>query len=145
MVGVRFHEVLRGTYHLLSDPGDELPMSLSIVTQVGLRALLLLKREAEISGEIDMQGFADHRPFRGALVLDLLAGQRLVYDLRFADNAGRECRFRGERELVPRRLLESLTTLPGTVWCEDREQARAVLRFDTRQDLLRMVGSVRPA
>jgi hypothetical protein len=145
MLGVRFQETLKGSFHYLSDPADELAMTLQVTARVDLRRLLLLQREAEIQGQIDMQGFADRRSIRGTLVLDLLLGQRLVYDVRFTDNEERSCRFHGERELVPRRLVESLTTLPGTVWCDDREIARAVLRFDTKQELLRLIGSVRPA
>ena len=131
MAGFEFQEMLAGSYHLLTDPGEERPMSLTLHAKVrGLRSFLV-QAEAEIVGEIDLQGFADHRAFRGRLQVKPVQ-RKLVYEARFDDNEGRECRF------------HSLTTLPGTVWSGERELARALLRFDPKEDLVRFLRSVRP-
>jgi len=143
MAGFEFQEMLAGSYHLLTDPGEERPMSLTLHARVrGLRSFLV-QAEAEIVGEIDLQGFADHRAFRGRLQIKPVQ-RKLVYEARFEDNKGRECRFHGEKELEAIRPVASLTTLPGSVWSGERELARALLRFDPREDLVRFLRSVKP-
>lgn len=143
-VGFEFSETMRGTYHTLERPADELPMSITVRAEVRSLPKFLLDPTAEIRGEVDAQGLADRRAIRGTLEINPLLERRLVYDFRFEDNDGKDCRFHGEKELEPLRLVSTLTTLPGTIFREDREFGRAVLRFDVREDLLRLLRSFRP-
>lgn len=142
-LGFEFHETMSGTYHLLEAPGDELPMSITVRAEVhGLRRFAL-DPTAEITGEVDARGYADHRALRGTLEINPFVRRRLVYDFHFDENTGRRCRFHGEKELEPTRIVSTMTTLPGTIYCEDREIGRALLRFHLRTDLLRMLRSFR--
>ena len=143
-VGFEFSETMSGTYHTLERPADELPMSITVRAEVHDMKRFLLDPTAEISGEVDAQGLADHKALRGTLEINPLLRRRLVYDFRFADNDGKDCRFHGEKEIEALRIVSTMTTLPGTIFREDREVGRAILRFHVRADLLRMVRSFRP-
>lgn len=143
-VGFEFRETMSGTYHTLDRPADELPMSITVRAEVrGLRRFLL-DPTAALSGEVDAQGLADHRALRGTLEINPVVRRRLVYDFRFEDNDGVECRFHGEKEIEALRLVSTMTTLPGTIFRDDREVGRAVLRFHLREDLLKLLRSFRP-
>lgn len=143
-MGFEFRETMSGTYHTLEHPAEELPMSITVRAEVhGLRRFLL-DPTAEISGEVDAQGLADHRALRGTLEINPVLRRRLVYDFRFEDNDGAECRFHGEKEVEALRLVATMTTLPGTIFREHREIGRALLRFHLRADLAKMLRSFRP-
>jgi hypothetical protein len=144
-VGFEFAEQMSGTYHTLEDPGTEHPLTLTIRANVRDVKRFVLDPTAEITGEIDAAGFADHRPLRGTLEINPFLKRRLVYDFRFPDNDDRDCRFHGEKEIEPTRLIATMTTLPGTIFVDDEETARAVVRFHIRADLIKMLRSFKPA
>lgn len=143
-MGFEFRETMSGTYHTLERPGDELPMSITVRAEVTSLRKFLLDPTAEITGEVDAQGLADHRALRGTLEINPVLRRRLVYDFRFNDNDGAECRFHGEKELEALRLVSTMTTLPGTLFRDDREVGRALLRFHLREDLAKLLRSFRP-
>jgi len=143
-VGFEFAERMAGTYYLLDAPGDEHPMSITVRAEVADVASFAIDPTASIVGEVDASGLADHKPLKGTLEINPVLRRRLVYDFRFPDNEGRECRFHGEKEIDALRLVRTMTTLPGTIFVEDREHARAILRFDLRADLLKLLRSFRP-
>jgi hypothetical protein len=143
-VGFEFSETMSGSYHTLDRPADELPMSITVRAAVHDVKKFLLDPTAEISGEVDAEGLADHKALRGTLEINPLLRRRLVYDFRFADNDGADCRFHGEKEIEASRLVSTMTTLPGTIFRDDKEVGRAILRFHMRADLLKMIRSFRP-
>jgi hypothetical protein len=141
MAGLEFRETMTGTWHRVEAPLDERPIQFTVRAQVhGLRRFLFQKT-AEITGEIDARGLADHRALRGTMEIDPLLGRRIVYDFTFQDNEGQEHRFHGEKEIEHTRLVKTMTTLPGSLWQGEREVGRAVLRFHLREDLFRMLRS----
>lgn len=144
MPGFEFAEKMSGTYHTLEKPGVEHPMSITVRAQVHDVRRFVLDPTAEITGEVDAEGFADHRPLRGSLEINIFLKRKLVYDFRFPNNDQQDCRFHGEKEVDPARLVSTMTTLPGSIFVDDRETARAVLRFHLRDDLLKMIRSFRP-
>jgi hypothetical protein len=144
-VGFEFRETLSGTYHTLEQPGDERPMSITVTARVHDVTSFALDPTANIAGEIDAPGFADHRALDGTLEINPLLRQKVIYDFSFPDNDGRECRFHGEQDLSLLRPVSAVTTLPGSIYVEDREHARAVLRLSLREDLLKMLRSLRPS
>lgn len=139
-----FRETMAGSFHLMSDPGDERPMSFTIRTravETGLWAFLK-NPEMEIQGEIDAEGFADHRRLEGTLRLDLLRTKTLPYAFRFTANDGAPYTFEGKKTLVLTEITESMTVLPGAI--KDERGATvgsALLRFDLRSDLLKFLRS----
>jgi len=66
-VGFEFAEKLSGTYHTLADPGKELPISITITARVHDVTRFAIDPTARIEGEIDAEGFADHRALEGTL------------------------------------------------------------------------------
>lgn len=98
-----------------------------------------------LEGEIRAEAFADGRPARGELVLDLLRKRQLVYELSFDDNAGRRYRFEGEKNLSALSPIESMTVLPARILDADgkEELGQARLRFDLGRDLGKFLGSFR--
>ena len=119
-------------------------MSLTVRAHVHDLRRFLLDPTAEIEGEVDAEGFADHRPLRGTLEINPVIRGKLIYDFEFPDNGARECRFHGEQDLEALRLVSTITTLPGSIFVAEEEHARAVLRFQVRRDLVRLLRSFRP-
>jgi hypothetical protein len=146
MAGFQFHETMAGSFHLLSAPGEERAMSFTIGARSEPLRKFLRERVVEIEGEVDAEGFADHRYLRGSLGLDLLGTGTLPYAFEFRANDGAAYSFRGKKTIVAGRFLESMTVLPGRIL--DAGGAlfgQALLRFDLRSDLLRFVKSFRRA
>jgi len=144
-VGFEFAEKLSGTYHTLAEPGSELPISITITARVHDVTSFAIDPTAHIEGEIDAEGFADHRALEGTLEINPVLRQKVIYDFSFPDNDGRECRFHGEQDLSLLRPVKAITTLAASIYVDDEERARAVLRFDVRGDLLKLLKSFKPS
>jgi hypothetical protein len=144
-VGFEFRETMSGSYHLVDAPDRELAISFTIRAVVHDLLQFVRDRKAEIVGEVDVEGFADHRPMRGTLTIDPLLGKELVYDFEFPANDDRRCRFSGKKSVDFLRLLETMTTLPGQLLGPKGEVVgEARLRFDARSDMAKWLRSFRP-
>ncbi|MCC7534836.1 MAG: hypothetical protein IT379_01410 [Deltaproteobacteria bacterium] len=144
-LGFRFRETMAGTYHLLSAPTDERPMSFTVAVRSPSIVRFALSPVCEMQGEVDAIGFADHKPLRGTVEINPLIKRRLVYEFRFPGNDGEEYRFHGKKSVSALHLADSMTTLPAAIWREEREVARALLRFDLESDLVKFVLGFRRA
>jgi hypothetical protein len=141
-----FRETMAGSYHLLSSPHDELPLSFTIRARSRRLSAFVRRPVVDIEGEVDAQGLADHRMLRGTLGMDLLRTGRLSYAFRFTSNEGAELAFEGEKIVRLGDFVASMTVLPGSILetrseGEPRTIARALLRFDLRQRLLPFLRS----
>lgn len=143
-VGFELEQKLAGTYHRLDAPGTELPLALTLRVHVPGVSRLVLAPKAELSGTIDARGMADGCRLEGSLEFKPIA-RKLVYEFRFTGDDGRARRFHGEMELEARRPLQTLTQLPGRIFDDPDEEARAVLRMPLGEELLELLKSVRPA
>jgi hypothetical protein len=143
-LGFSFAETMQGSYHLLSSQTDERAISFTIGARVaGLRQFLKDKL-ARIEGEVNVEGFAEHRPLTGTLALKLLDERRLTYDFSFRGDDGKEYRFHGQKDVTMIALHDTMTTLPASIYdASGREIARAVLRFDVRGDISTFLRSWR--
>ena len=139
-----FRETMAGSYHLLDAPDEERPISFTIrARSLGLRSFFA-RPEVEIAGELDAEGFADHRMLRGTLGLDLLRKGTLDYGFAFAGNDRQRYRFEGHKTVSVLDPVESMTLLPGKILgARGDEIALAVLRFDVRHDMLKFLRSWR--
>ncbi len=142
-LGFVFRESLAGSYHTLASPGDEHPMQIRVEAQVEDVLRFALDPTLALTGEVEARGFADGTPLRGSLTLAPLRG-KIVWDFRFPANDGRDARFHGEVDIDLLRPALTLSQLPGSLYLGETEVARAVLRFDLRGDLPRLLASVRP-
>lgn len=144
MAGFEFRETMAGSFHLLDRPDEERPMSFTIRARSGGFLSFLRRPEVEIEGEIDAEGFADHRYLRGTLGLDPIRTGTLPYAFRFKGNDEAAYSFEGKKTLSISEFAQSMTVLPGSILDEGgREIGRALLRFDLRSDLKKFLGSFR--
>jgi hypothetical protein len=135
-LGFSFEETMSGSYHLLASQLDERAISFSLAARVAGIRQFLKDKLARIEGEVNIEGFADARPLSGTLALALPGERRLTYDFTFRGNDGHEYRFHGQKDVTLLSLLETMTTLPASIYDPSgAEIARAVLRFDTRGTL----------
>jgi hypothetical protein len=146
MGGFEFRETMAGTFHLASQPERERPMSFTVRARARSILSFLRRREVEIEGEVDAEGFADHRHLRGTLGLDIVRTGTMPYAFQFTANDGKPYSFIGKKTLTVRDLAQSMTVLPGSIVGEDgAEIGSALLRFDLRSDLVKFLSSFRAA
>lgn len=142
MLGFQFRETMSGSYRLEAAPDHERAMSFTISARAYDLARYLRDRTVEILGEVDLEGFADHRPMRGTMLLDPLLGRRVRYVFEFESNDGRKYTFDGEKNVELLRFLQTITTLPGELRdAVGRTVGTAKLRFDARSDLPKFLRS----
>lgn len=145
MSGFEFYETMVGGFHLLGEPRER-PMSFTIRARSSTWTSFLRRPQVEIEGEVDAEGFADHRYLRGTLGLDPLRTGTLPYAFHFAANDGAPHRFTGEKTIRAGSLVQSMTVLPGAILDAGGEGVgEALLRFDLRSDLGRFLRSFRLA
>ena len=146
-VGVSFRTTLTGSWTELDRPGDERPMTLVLLVETKTVTRLALDPVAETRGEIDAEGLATHRAIRGTLSVAPL-GAKLTYDLRFPTESGRERRIFATSDVDPLHPLRSLATVVGSLFEEDREVGRVVLRVGKVgapvHSLVSLLRTVRP-
>ena len=145
MAGFEFYETMGGSFRLEGEPLER-AMSFTIRARSLTWARFLSRPEVDIEGEVDAEGFADHRYLHGTLGMDPLRTRRLPYAFRFAANDGAPHTFAGEKTLRADRLIQSLTVLPGAILdAGGKAVGEALLRFDVRGDLARFLRSFRLA
>lgn len=148
MSGFAFRASMTGSFRLHDAPGPagERPMSLTVQGRSGRLWDFLRRPEVEIEGEVDAETFADHRYLRGRLGPAERRTGALPVAFEFTANDGRRYAFAGEETVRADDLVESVSVLPGAILDDGgAEVGRALLRFDLRSDLLRLLGSLRRA
>ena len=144
--GFRFEERMSGHYHLLTGPPEDRPIEFTMTARARSLPRFLRKPVAEIEGEADLRGFADHKPARGTMLLDLLAGRRIGYDFEFPGNDGHTYRFKGQKDVELGRLRETMSTLPAGLFDGSGTRiGEATVHFHYSTDLVRFLRSWRLA
>jgi len=144
--GFRFEERMAGRYHLAVDPSDERSIEFTMIARGPSLFRFLRKPLAQIDGEANLEGFADHQPAHGTMLLDLVAGRRIGYDFEFRGNDGQTYRFKGQKDVDLTRPVETMSKLPAGLF--DGSGARigdALVHFHYSTDLLRFLRSWRLA
>jgi hypothetical protein len=145
MAGFEFHETMAGSFRLRGEARDR-PMSFTVRARSPRWLSFLRRPEVEIEGEIDAEGFADHRYCRGTLGMDPLRTRTLPYAFTFIANDGATYTFEGKKTLHLASMVESMTVLPGAILDAARAPVgEALLRFDLRGDLARFLRSFKLA
>src|SRR5262249_10157387 len=144
MSAFEFHETMAGSFRLADGRTEDRPMSFTIRVRGAPLLRFLMKPIADIEGEVDAEGFADHKHLVGTLGLDVLRTKTLDYAFTFTANDGRRYAFEGKKTLSQGNLAAAMTVLPGSLRAADgREVGQALLRFDLRSDLVRFLKSFR--
>ena len=143
-MGFSFRETMSGSYRLDAAPDRERAISFTIGARVHSIARFLRDHLADIQGEVDLEGFADHRAMRGTLEIDPLFGKKLRYVFSFESNDGEPCTFVGQKDVELQHLLATMTTLPAELFDgRGKRLGSARLRFDARSDLGKWLRSIR--
>ncbi len=143
-MGFEFRETMSGSYHRIGASDRELAIAFTVRAVAHDWLRFLRDRKAALTGEVVVEGLADHRPLHGTLKIDPLLGRELVYDFEFPADDGRTLRFFGKKSVELLRPLHTMTTLPAQLLAVDGEVVgEGRLRFDARSDLLRWLRSFR--
>jgi hypothetical protein len=145
MVSFEFQETMSGSLRVFREAADA-PMSFAIRGRSRHLVAFLRHPTIELEGEVNAEGFADHRPLRGTIDLGPLWKRRIPYTFAFTGNDCARYTFSGQKTLSPGALLDSFSILSGEL--RDAGGAlvgRALLRFDVRSDALRYLKSFRPS
>lgn len=142
--GVRFHEVMAGTYCLTA--GQTEPKHFSFDFQIvspGINGWVM-DFTGEAKGKVYLDGFADGMDGEGSLDLRPFTKSKIRYEFTFKGNDGKTYRFDGTKTIRWLSLIKSWTTLPGKVYdAENKEVADATAYFDLKKDLLGLLASIR--
>jgi len=76
MIGVKFHEVMRGSWHRLDKPADELPIEFVAHAEVSGLSNIIGNAVAKLHGTVTMRGLTDGASFEGTLGLGALVRER---------------------------------------------------------------------
>ena len=130
---------------MLAKPAEERAIEFSIEARVDNLRRFARDLVARIRGVVTLEGLCKHANLDGTLAMKLLRENRLAYDFSFSADDGKRYRIRGEKNMVALGLMESLTTLPASLYDgEDNEIGRVVVRFDLRSDWRKFLFSFRP-
>lgn len=142
--GFSFRETMSGTYWRLDAPTEERAIAFTVEARAKSIRRFALDKTWSLTGSIDAEGLATARAVKGTLAFRLLDERRLPYRLAFTGDDGRSYELSGQKEWSGLSPIESLTTLPASLYGADGEEmARATLRFDVRSDLLVWLKSFR--
>jgi hypothetical protein len=133
--GLSFRETMRGTLWRLDAPTDERAVDVTLEARSGDLRDIPGDRTFQLRGTVAIERLATRAAAEGTLVFKLATERRLPYRVRFRGDDGRDYELSGQKEWVPFAPLESVTTLPATLFDDGgQEIGRATLRFDVRQD-----------
>lgn len=142
--GFRFEERMAGRYHLLATPSDERQIELTLVARAPSITRFLRHPVATIEGEADLDGFADHKPARGTILISPLGKRVIGYDFEFRGNDGQTYRFCGQKDVDLLDPQRSMSRLPAGIYdSSGTEVGRALVHFHYRPDLVRFLRSWR--
>ncbi len=146
MIGVKFNEVMRGSWHRLEKPADELPIEFKAFAELTGVTNIFGKGVAKLHGTVKVAGLAESSSFEGTLGLgSLVRERRLPYAFSFRGDDGRMYRFDGAKEVSVLDLPRTMSVLPAYLFDDaGTEVGRAVLHFDVRGDLISFLRSWRP-
>lgn len=149
-LGFELRESFSGGFYRLDDPMSDLAIRMSLRWGVNGIRRFVRERKVGIEGRIWVEGVAERSgeegvPLRGTVVMRLFDEKRMPYELVFEADDGATWRLRGQRDFFMHDAVDSLTMLPASLYDgSGQEAARAMLRFDPRTELPKLVKSFRP-
>jgi hypothetical protein len=144
--GFKFRETMRGTFHRLDSPATDHAIEIALAVEAEDVRRFARDKTWTVTGHIDAEGFAARRAVEGTVQMHLFDEQRVPYRLRFTADDGAAYELRGQKEFFAVAPLESLTVLPASIYdARAEEVARAVLRFDARNEMKPFLRSFRLA
>jgi hypothetical protein len=144
--GFRFRETMRGTFHRLDEPAHDRAIEIALAVEADDVRRFARDKTWTITGHVDAEGLAARRAVEGTIEMHLFDERRMPYRCRFTGDDGAAYELRGQKEFFAVAPVESLTVLPASIYdARGEEVARAVLRFDARNELRPFLRSFRLA
>ena len=142
--GFLFRETMSGSYYLLGAPTEERAIEFTIAARAKDFRKFAKDNECTIDGSVEVEGMAKGKALEGTLGLKLWREKRLPYRFTFVADDGKTYELRGQKDFSPLSPVQSMTTLPASLYDEHGEEvARCKLRFDIRNDLRQWLKSWR--
>jgi hypothetical protein len=143
-LGISFREWLTGSYWRLDTPTEERAIDVTLEAQPLDLGAAVRERTWRLSGTIDAERLATHRPLVGSVAVRLIDERRIPYRLAFAGDDGHQYELSGQKEWTSLMPFDSVTLLAARLYdAAGEEIGRATLRFDLRADWARWVRSLR--
>jgi hypothetical protein len=141
MSGFQFQETMAGTFTM---DGAERTMKFTARARARSFFRHLTDHKAELDGHVDMDGLATHQPLHGEITINPILGRMIRYEFDFTTDDGQRLRFAGQKDVKLLHVVDTMTTLPGSI-VDDKgtELATALLYFDKKR-LPGFLGSFRP-
>lgn len=142
--GFKFSETMTGTFALVEHPDDQRPLSFSVRVHAGSILQYLRDSRADLEGMLEAEGFADHVPIHGTIIIAPVRKRLISYEFNFTGNDGRPYYFSGHKDIDLAHPMRTLTELPAEIHDgTGKLVARSRTRFDMRSDLLRFLAGWR--
>ncbi|MEM9195046.1 MAG: hypothetical protein AAGF12_38085 [Myxococcota bacterium] len=142
MLSFSVTEQLTGSFYRLDSPGEEQPLEMTAEIDVPDLRRFVIDPVAELKGQVSAASLCEAAPIRGTLTFDPI-DRHLRYEFRVDSSDDPPLTFSGDKELVARDPVGSLTVLHGSFFLGDEELGRAVLRFRLRKSIRRFLSSIR--
>ena len=139
-----FTETMRGTWSPLDGSGRKTMWFRAQADATDAIAYLKSGR-LELAGKMHCESLADEVPTTGYLEIQPFS-RRIGYVLEFRGDDGERYLFEGQKTLSVRKLLRTMTRLPGDVRAADgKRMGTALLYFDLKRDLVPFLATFRRA
>ncbi len=139
--GFHFHEDMAGTW--TGEDGVERPMRFTAEARASSTLQYLRDRKVKLHGDVTVDGLASAKALAGEMTMDPILGRLIRYEFAFVGDDGQRYRFIGQKDITPRDIYASMTTLPGQLLALDGKRIGTVqLKFE-RRDLPRFLASWR--
>jgi len=148
-LGFELSEIIGGRWHWLDGAYADFAIRIALRFDVDGLTRFVRERRIDARGTIVAEGLAEGggggREISGSVAWRLLDQRRIPYDLFFFGDDGRRYRLRGQRDFVAYDATGSLHVLPASIYDDnDREIARAKLRFEGKSELTSLLKTFRP-
>ncbi len=126
-MGLSFFETMRG--EMLDERAVAHPIRFEVKAEATKIPAFLTRGEVKITGVVDAPPFAEQAPLEGSMQISPLRKKEIRYDFRFADPAGKPCRFKGKKTIRLHRPVASMTYMEGAITRAGDEIARGEMYF----------------
>lgn len=131
-LGLKFSEIMAGTYRLSND-GEDRRLVFHIDATTRDLWKTLRDGHVEVSGSVEAENLATGAPIEGFMIVKPLLSRFIRYEIGFTGDDGARYHFAGQKDIRYTDPVRTWTTLPGAIYDEhDQVIADSVLHFDLK-------------
>ncbi|MGK5094341.1 hypothetical protein WDW89_20285 [Deltaproteobacteria bacterium TL4] len=142
-MGFSFQETMRGVY--LPETEKETKQMIFFEVKVSANSIFrfIKNQMTEITGTVHVGNLASQSVLNGTLEIAIFTRKELVYRFDFESDDGKACQFVGKKHIKYSKLLDTMTSLTGTLYVGAQVFGEGELWFDLKE-LPRLILSARP-